>query len=313
MKPKPEIKRYRRYVGFDYSSGAWPFITIAIEPRRPLLAQIEAGRSVPTELGRIVERELLETPRHAVGVRLVKHCIMPDHIHFLVHLASGLPSPLKALGRFVVGFKRVVAHETAGRVKWQQGYHDRICNGRIFREHVMRYIAYNPLKWELMHGREGFCRVIEPIESPLLDDADYWRGVGNLALLDGARRFCAVRISRRVAESRFAAICARIDRGLAMGYTIVSTFLSPGERALYRHLTERGAAFVVVKERALPLVYRPDIAETPLLAEGRLAILGNGSVSLEEDKITRSGCLALNDKIATLARASGGFALYIRE
>ena len=46
-----------------------------------------------------------------------------------------------------------------------------------------RYIAYNPLKWEVMYGAGHALRVVEPLASPRLNIGDYWKGVGNLALL----------------------------------------------------------------------------------------------------------------------------------
>ena len=44
-------------------------------------------------------------------------------------------------------------------------------------------IAYNPLKWQLMYGLPGYLSIKEPLSSPRLDCADYWKGVGNVALL----------------------------------------------------------------------------------------------------------------------------------
>jgi hypothetical protein len=35
---------------------------------------------------------------------------------------------------------------------WQQGYHDHLCLSRRFIDSTERYIACNPMKWELIHG-----------------------------------------------------------------------------------------------------------------------------------------------------------------
>ena len=229
------------------------------------------------------------------------------------------------------GFKRVAA-KNAG-VHWEEGYHDRICLGKEFRRHVEEYIGQNPLKWALMHEGEGgaegdgeegglttrrqeggaVCRVREPLESGVLDDADYWRGLGALALLE--ERLVSVRVSWRV-ERLPASVAERFLRGAAKGYVFVSTFLSAGERELFALLAANGGRMVAVKERGLGWVYRPDIHEAPLLGEGRLAVLGlggegNGGPTARHQEVTREGSLLLNGKIARMAEASGGLAIRV--
>lgn len=58
-----------------------------------------------------------------------------------------------------------------------------------------RYIAYNPLKWALMHGSSSL-RIHEPLFSPRLDPAEYWKGVGNPALLSADSKLVSLRVSR---------------------------------------------------------------------------------------------------------------------
>lgn len=333
------IKRYRRFHAYDYTRGVRLFLTTSLAPRHPALGRVEwldggpsarQPRVVLTPAGEAVEAALVETPRFVPAVSLERHVVMPDHVHLLVNLHSGEREPLKTLGRFMSGFKRVAA-KNAG-IRWEQGYHDRICLGKEFRRHVEAYIAQNPLKWALMHGEFGglttrhqeggaVCRVREPLDSPVLDDAGYWRGLGALNLLEA--KLCAVRISRRV-ERLPEALAARFLRGAAAGWVFLSTFLSAGERELFALVAEHGGRMVVVKERGLGWVYRPDIHEALLLAEGRLAVLGlvgdNGwpTASLQEatvaqQVVTRAGSLLLNDKIAAMAEASGGLAMYIGE
>ena len=340
------IKRYRRYHGYDYSRGGYIFITTSLSPRTPALGRVVIGRPTAghheltaglslTPAGAAVEAALVDTPRFVPGVALKQYVIMPDHVHVLVYVSPGLQSPLKSLGRFMAGFKRVAA-KNAG-ITWEKGYHDRICVGADFREQVQAYIEQNPLKWALMYGegrltaghhglRAGhhgasICHVQEMLDYAVLAPEDYWRGLGNLSLLDG--RLCGIRISRRC--NGLGGFSARLLRGSTLGYAYISTFLSPGERELWDLLAKNGGKMIKVKERALGLVYRPDINEAPLLAEGRLAILGLGIGRLTAGhheptaghheptagQITRFGSLLLNDKIAAMSKASSeGLALY---
>lgn len=224
------------------------FITTSLEPRRNVLGDVAvshvdgpdgglSARQVLSPAGLTVEAALLETPRFVPGIALKKYVIMPDHVHLLVYLVPGLEAPLKSLGRFMAGFKRVAA-KRAG-IKWQSGYHDRICISADFRRKVEAYIEQNPLKWALMHGAE--CRVREPLESHALDPDDWWRGLGAIDLLEGL--LCSMRISRRVDVAQ---LTARI-----------------------------------------------------------------GGLTARHREPTRAGSLLLNDKIAAMAYASGGVALYL--
>ena len=84
-------------------------------------------------------------------------------------------------------------------VRWRAGYHDHLCLSRRFIDSTERYIAYNPLKWELMHGAGGL-RILEPLSSPRLDPEEYWKGVGNPALLSAEEKLVSLRVSRRVRD-----------------------------------------------------------------------------------------------------------------
>ena len=324
------IKRYRRFRGYDYTRGARLFLTTSVSPRRPALGRVvwhdggapaRQARVALSPVGEAVAAALAETPRFVPAVSLERWVVMPDHVHALVDLHPGEAQPLKTLGRFMGGFKRV-AGKNAG-IRWEEGYHDRICLGTEFRRHVEDYIAQNPLKWALMHEEFGrlatghqegaVCRVKEPLESGVLEEEDYWRGLGALELLE--EKLCAVRVSRRL-ERLPEELSARFLRGTAKGWVFASTFLSAGERELFALLAANGGRMVAVKERGLGWVYRPGIHEAPLLAEGRLAVLGladggSGRPTTGQQEVTREGCLLLNAKIAAMAEASGGVALRV--
>lgn len=305
---------YHHYYGYDYSRGAVMFVTTSTAPRQSVLSRVEGGKAIPTEFGRKALHELFITTQRVPEIKLSRYALMPDHVHLLLWITPGHADGLKLLGRFVGGFKRAVrqrwkefGHDGA---LWEEGYHDLICLDHDFIEGVKRYIDYNPLKWELMHTEEGLIPIREPLDCTWLPDGTYWKGIGRCDLLDGSRKLCAVRISRRVDPALFPDMLDRLKAALDKGFCFVSTFLSPGERALYQMLAESGAEFVHVKGTAIPMVYRPSIHETPLFAAKRLLVLGRQT---DEREIRRKDCLALNDAIARMALDSGGEAVYVKE
>lgn len=308
------MHHYHHYYGYDYSHGAVMFVTTSTEPRQKVFSRIDGGKVVPTEFGHMTLRELAVTTQRVPEVKLSRYVLMPDHVHLLLWITPGLNDGLARLGRFVGGFKRAVRQrwKELGHSDplWQEGYHDIICLDHDFIEGVKRYIDYNPLKWELMHTVKGLIPIREPLDTAWLPDGTYWKGIGRCDLLDGSRRLCAARISRRVEPEKIPAVVGRFRSALEKGFCIVSTFLSQGERALYRMLTEAGAEFVHIRGTAIPVVYRPTIYETPLFAAKKLLVIGRQT---DEQKVRRPDCLALNDAIAKMALASGGAAVYVKE
>ena len=279
MAKSVEIKRYRRFTGGDYTKGASLFITIATEPRRSLFGEIREGAVVLTPLGEKVKEALGAIPRLNPGILLFGHVVMPDHILFNCSLLAGLDEPLKVLGNAIRRFKnyttafakRSLAIKSIGLggdedarfdgrtvfvqsgQLWQQGYHDYILLSREMIDATERYIAYNPMKWELMYGEEGALRVIEPLFLPRLAAGDYWKGVGNLALLDPCEKLLSLRISREVQGAGMDKMLARIENAVSQGYIIISGFISKGEQAIRDMLCRRGdARFIRILPSCIP-------------------------------------------------------------
>jgi len=333
---KRQINRYRRFTGWDYAKGASLFITIATAPRRPLFGTITGGRMVRSPLGEKVAEALEAMPRLNPGIRLFGRVVMPDHVHFNCALAPGLDAPLKVLGGAIKRFKnyttKLAKHslELAERSSelaehnrfdgqtafgqsttlWQQGYHDYLLLSRAMIDATERYIAYNPLKWELMYGAGGALRVVEPLSSPRLDLGDYWKGAGNLALLDGSLPMVSLRVSREVAAPEaITRVVARMESAVEKGYVIISGFISKGEQAVRDRLVARkDAKFIRLLPSCIPnRRFRPESVYLAPFAEDRYLEIARGN---DETEFGRRACLDLNDEIIKIATAGEGLALY---
>ena len=337
----------RRLRAWNYSKGASFFITIATEPRRPLFGRVETNGDIAlSPLGEKALEALEAMPRLNPGFTLFGHVVMPDHVHFNCHLAAGLAEPLKLLGKAVRGFKAVTTRAyiaathplaASGREAspvepfahcakgpdggeaaerrfpsiWQRGYHDHLCLSRAFIDSTERYMAYNGMKRALMHG-EGALRIFEPLSSPRLNLGDYWKGVGNLALLDPAQPMVSLRVSREIAtQEAVSAVVARMERAVEKGYAVVSGFVSRGERAVRDMLCAKaGARLVHVRPSCIPNArFRPESAYVLAFAEGRCLELGKGN---DEVAFGRLACLDVNAEIVEMAMAGNGLALYFK-
>ena len=195
---------------------------------------------------------------------------------------------------------------------WQQGYHDHLCLSRSFIDSTERYIAYNPMKWELMHGASDSLRIVEPLISPRLDPADWWKGVGNIGLLGSGEKIVALRVSRKVnTPNGIANVIAKMERAVVKGYVILSGFISPGEKAVRDMLCRNSnAKFIRILPSCIPnLRFRPESQYIEPFAQGRYLEIAKGNDEVEFD---RSACLDLNDDIVKIAKSGEGVAVYYR-
>lgn len=345
MEANGKNKRYRRFAGWDYTRGASLFITIATEPRRALFGRIVNGAVALSPLGEKVKEAAEAIPRLNPGILLFGHVVMPDHIHFNCALVPGLREPLKVLGNAIRRFKNYTTKvaklaalaEHSSAIKsgeaiksgssgfgsasrsdgqtgfgqlWQQGYHDYILLSREMIDSTERYIAYNPMKWDVMYGAGHALRVVEPIASPRLSIGDYWKGVGNLALLGGNFRMVSLRISRQVASpAAIAKMLKRLEAAVDKGYVVISGFISRGEKAVRDMLCRRrDARFIRVLPSCIPnRRFKPESIYVKPFSEGRYLEIGRGN---DEVAFGRGACLDINAEIIEIATAGEGLAIY---
>ncbi len=216
--------------------------------------------------------------------------------------ASDSP-PSSADGRSAIGQNAMIGQ------LWQQGYHDRLCLTRTFIDATERYIRYNPLKWALMHDADHTLRIHEPLDSPRFADGDYWKGVGNTALLGTGEKIAALRISRRCSPTQIDAAVRRMEAAVDKGYIILSGFISPGEKAVRDMLCTRAdARFIRILPSCIPNArFKPESRYVPAFAAGRYLEIGRGN---DEVTFGREACLDYNAEIIEIATAGEGVAVY---
>ena len=273
--PKKVLKNYRRYRGYDYSRGATLFITISTEPRQAIFGRVFDDRIELNAFGLAAEETFRLEEQRNPALHVMAFVIMPDHVHFMIHVRAGEKEPLRQIGQFVANFKRWTKYkvEKLGAVGfgWQANYHDWICSTREGMDAVAKYIKNNPLKWSLMHGANPPLKVIEPLAHDRLPVGEWWSGVGQMALLEG--KIAAIRLSRRIPARDYPAVVARLMGACEKGYTLASTFISPCERAVLQELIRREIPFVKMVPDALSMIYRPKEDEPLLFAKGLYLLL----------------------------------------
>jgi len=298
--------------GYEYGNGASMFISISTEPRSNIFGNVENARVIHSPLGLQVLESIEAIPRFNPSIKLYGHVVMPDHTHFRLYLPPHLEKPLYTLGAAIRKFKTftsTLARRNLGLpYLWQQGYHDRLCLSRRFIEAVERYIAYNPLKYELLVNQRLAFHVDEPLLGERLDPADYWKGIGNAELLSSSLPLASLRISRSI--SNFEPVLLHVKALVDAGYTILSGFISPGEIAVRDMLLQMPNARIIhMLADIMPHDHRPESRYLLPMQEGRFLEIARGNAP---DEFTREGCLELNQEIIEIAQAGIGKCLYFR-
>ena len=160
-----------------------------------------------------------------------------------------------------------------------------------------------------MHGPDAPLRVVEPLVSQRFPDDEWWSAVGNVGLLALERKITAVSVSRTVRAADYPAIIERLVKAAKDGWVVASTFISPGEIALFKALQAARLPCIKASPDPLKMIYRPRVEDTLAFAEGRLAVISREC----SPKISRYDAWhGMNDAMAEMAAASGeGLGVYI--
>ena len=153
-----------RYVGYDYATTGWYFITIRTANFEPLFGEIKNGKMCLNKFGQIAYDEWLNTAKVRDNVTLEEFVVMPDHFHAIVtinfqknyHNEIGVfRSASQTLGAIVRGYKGAVTTTLkifAAEHKiddlpikiWQRNYYDRIIRDEQELYRIKKYIVDNP-------------------------------------------------------------------------------------------------------------------------------------------------------------------------
>ena len=133
----PTDRPRRRQIRIDrdvYSRAATvALLTACTALRRPIFAESGHAELALSELRRL----------HDDRWRVLGHCLMPDHVHFLVLNVDA------SMLEFMRLFKGRTARELRGRVEgrvWQRSFHDHLLRRHENISGTLRYLLENPVR-----------------------------------------------------------------------------------------------------------------------------------------------------------------------
>ena len=132
-------------------------VTIRLINPKHGFGEINNGKVMLNELGRIALERWLATPQYFLHVELFEHVIMPDHVHFVLKFnrietkensGTGVFTAQKGtLGSVIRSYKAAVtsrAREIDPSFKWQDRYHDEILFSETALINACKYVRENP-------------------------------------------------------------------------------------------------------------------------------------------------------------------------
>ncbi len=292
----------RPHKNYDYSRPGVAMLTLKARPNRRL-CRITQDTFALTEIGRVVQRELLGIPSHYPQIKIGQYQIMPDHLHALTHVTRPLPNSVTLPG-VIRGFKLGVnqcCRAAAGTNRFQvfeKGMHHSLVFDRAHLEREVAYIRANVRRYRLLLANPDLFK--KPARLLQLADGTRLWGIGNRFLLKHPRRL-QVRISRRATEADWPAVKERLTDALDQGYVLVSPFISPFEKRALREAMDGGGRAIRLTHRFFGERYKPAGSLFELCAAGRLLELSVAGEFARFARLDRAACLKLNEVAGVIA------------
>lgn len=292
-------------------------ITMVVPSREPLLGELiipdndpKQARVERTELGNKIVDELYHLGKLHPEIRILQFCLMPDHLHFIIHVTKPTTLSVREMIRgYWQGAKRYGREYTLSiEPELNSGSINKV--NPIFTERpfirplsrkgqlqaMYQYVRMNPQRLATKRLMPGFFRVQEGIE---IAGCTY-RGVGNIALLQ-AERYAPVHVRRTMVEEAEHGDNTRLRdymNGCVLaarkGTVMVSPFISQQEKAVMNVLIKEKPPFIYIADNGFREYYKPSDGLFDAVAEGRVLILSPWEYDAGKKHVTRAECVEMN-------------------
>jgi REP element-mobilizing transposase RayT len=170
MRYNPEIHHRRsiRLNRYDYSQSGYYFITVCTQEQRCLFGEIEKGRLILNDAGKMVGHWWDELKNKYDNIEIDEYIVMPNHCHGIINIVgTGVGADLcvcpNGIGRpiykMIQWFKTMTTNEYIRNVKqnhwepfdgklWQRNYYEQIVRDETSLRRIREYIVNNPCQWQ---------------------------------------------------------------------------------------------------------------------------------------------------------------------
>lgn len=311
-------------------------VTLTIPSREPLFGELVIPENDPakawvqrTALGGKVTEEALRINQYYPEIRVIQHCLMPDHLHVIYYvtkpMTKGIKTVIRGLWQGVkkIGREYTISKETPlfpFELNSKQTDGEKAYPSPIFTEvpfirplsqrgqlqTMIRYVQMNPQRLATKRLKPGFFCVQEGIEIA----GRMYRGVGNAALLH-AKQYAPVHVRSVWVEDAerhgydkplrdYMNGCVLAAR---KGAVMVSPFISPQEKAVLDVLLCEKHPVIYIADNGFRDYYKPSDGLFDAVAAGRVLILSPWEYDAAKRHVTRAECVAMNGMAEEICNA----------
>lgn len=283
-----------------------------------------AGSSVPGSLSRVVPAiELTDTGAlirmafrdffkiHPM-LLLKKIVVMPDHIHFIIHVREYLPDHL---GHYIGLLKHTCSRYVSDPLNatltgsfepdkeissiFEDNYHDRIIRNQNMLETERRYLDDNPRRYlfRKMHPEFFSSPVILTIGK------EQYAAFGNILLLRKLHPIPVI-ISSKYTEHQLKEFETGWREATREHKALASPFISKAEKSIREEILINGGAIVEILDNGFPEKYKPWGRNFDLCMEGRLLQIAPIAYNTSKTPLSRAKALELNSLARRLCQHS---------
>ena len=299
-------------------------VTLTVPSRDPLLGRLVIPENDPkqaiverTELGDRITEEALRINRYYPEIRVIQHCLMPDHLHVIYYVTESMDKSIKSVIRGLwQGVKKIGraytkqnktpfihselnSEKTDGEKIFTEVPFIRPMSRRGQLQTMIRYVQMNPQRLATKHLMPDYFRVQEEIEIA----GRKYSGVGNADLLQRTK-YMPVHVRRTMVEEAeqgkdkrlrdYMNSCVLAAR---RGSVMVSPFISPKEKEVMEVLLKEGLPFIYIADNGFRDYYKPQDSLFDAVARKQVLILSPWDYDPHKKHVSRAECVEMN-KIA---------------
>ncbi len=296
-------------------------VTLTVPSREPLLGKLVIPENDPkqayvdrTELGDRITEEALRINRYYPEIRVIQHCLMPDHLHIIYYVTEPMDASIKSVIRGLwQGVKKIgrayIEHSQPPFIHSELNS-EKTDEEKIFTEipfirpmsrkgqfqTMIRYVQMNPQRLATKHLMPEFFRVQEGIEIA----GRIYSGVGNADLLQRAK-YMPVHVRRTMVEEAEHGDNQRLRdymNGCVLaarqGTVMVSPFISPKEKDVMAVLLKEGLPFIYIADNGFRDYYKPQDSLFDAVAKKQVLILSPWDYDSHKNHVSRTECVEMN-------------------
>lgn len=257
------------------------------------LPDVHIGRS---KLGQVIANNIARIPVLNPKLKVLQYAIMPDHIHLLIFVTDTIE---RHLGNYLGMFKVKTGQDYAlltgvHKTVFEEDFYDCILYPSRSLDQVYRYIKDNPRRLAVRKAYPEFFRKVNNLK--IGDHA--FQAYGNFQLLDNPFKEQVIVHRADSPEIREQNRQQWLYTG-SNGGVLVSPFISPREKEIFREAEALGARFIVLITETMGERYKPSGHFFSLCEQGRMLLLSPVSLPDRDSQgnkpVTRRQALALNE------------------